>query len=305
MRKSIFIILAFALMVLQCDALFAGTTSQNAPVAMDVYVKDPKAVPVTLALKAEGQSRLEKIIFEIISPPSQGTLKAVKPNSPTDPYYVYMPENGSTGEVTFTYIVINAYGESAPATVTIKVGTQKTSHGKTALLHKTSRLLVKQRHHHTYFVSTAGKSTGNGSMKKPWDLQTGLNNDSVGAGDTIVIENGTYKGSYICNLNGTQTNPITITSAPHGSVLIKSNSQAGMVGLDVVGTYTNYKNIVIDQNSPQSLVQSPNGNEFIKVIVRDSNITSGPLTIKDSVNTISTSHGINTTLLGDYSTAVQ
>ncbi len=292
MRKTIWVLLALSVMAFQCEVLWAA----DVPVALDLYLKDPQAITMVVTLKAV-QSRFDKVAYKIVSTPSQGTLNAVKPNSPTDAHYIYTPDKGFTGEVTFTYIAKNAYGQSAPATVTIKVGTKKVSTGRAAVVHK------KQAHHQIYFVSTTGKSTGNGSMKKPWDLQTALSQpSSVNPGDTIMIENGTYKGSYTSNLNGTPSSPITVTTPAHGHVFIKSESKLGMVALEIAGTWTTYKNIVIDQAAPQSLVQGPAGNKFIQVVVRDSAFFSGPMTIRDQVVTTSTANGANTTLLGDYST---
>src|ERR1700721_1353686 len=62
-----------------------------------------------------------------------------------------------------------------------------------------------------HFVSPSGTSAGDGSIGKPWDLQTALYQpSSVLPGDTIWIEAGTYNGTFASRLVGTSANPIIV-----------------------------------------------------------------------------------------------
>jgi len=54
-----------------------------------------------------------------------------------------------------------------------------------------------------HFVAPNGTPQGDGSILKPWDLQTAFNQPvSVKPGDTIWVRGGTYHGSYACKLAG-------------------------------------------------------------------------------------------------------
>jgi hypothetical protein len=54
-----------------------------------------------------------------------------------------------------------------------------------------------------FYVSPNGRSSGNGTAKAPWDLQTALNQPgSVKPGSTIILLQGTYKGGFVSKLKG-------------------------------------------------------------------------------------------------------
>jgi hypothetical protein len=70
-----------------------------------------------------------------------------------------------------------------------------------------------------FFVSPKGTSRGDGSMGKPWDLQTALNQPAkVHPGDTIWLRDGTYGAGNDSNFNsklvGAVGNPITVRAYP-------------------------------------------------------------------------------------------
>jgi len=66
-----------------------------------------------------------------------------------------------------------------------------------------------------FYVAPNGRSSGDGSMLNPWDLQTALSQPtSVQAGDTINLRGGAYFGHYNSNLTGTSSAPITVQSYP-------------------------------------------------------------------------------------------
>jgi hypothetical protein len=66
-----------------------------------------------------------------------------------------------------------------------------------------------------FYAAPGGKSTGDGSINNPWDLQTALNQPLVvGQGSTIYLRGGAYVGKYTSNLSGGQNAPITVQSYP-------------------------------------------------------------------------------------------
>ncbi|MCB0474893.1 MAG: hypothetical protein KDC69_04410, partial [Flavobacteriaceae bacterium] len=66
-------------------------------------------------------------------------------------------------------------------------------------------LMLAQKEYHVFpedYKKSPGKSTGDGSLLNPWDLQTALNqkNDVVNGGDTIWLHEGVYTGRYISKI---------------------------------------------------------------------------------------------------------
>lgn len=95
----------------------------------------------------------------------------------------------------------------------------------------------------SYYVTTKGTSAGNGSISKPWDLQTALNHPiRVLGGDTIWIHEGTYYGVFSSKLKGRSTAPIVVRAVPGANVIIDSNKPgaSGYAALEIEGQYTHY-----------------------------------------------------------------
>jgi hypothetical protein len=64
-------------------------------------------------------------------------------------------------------------------------------------------------------VSPDGTPRGDGSRQSPWDLATALAaTDQVGAGDTVWLHAGNYRGGFESRLSGTADAPVTIRQAP-------------------------------------------------------------------------------------------
>ena len=62
-----------------------------------------------------------------------------------------------------------------------------------------------------YYVSPNGSSGGDGSLGRPWDLRTALAQpNGVGAGDTLWLRGGTYRGSFTSRLTGGSTAPLIV-----------------------------------------------------------------------------------------------
>ena len=69
-------------------------------------------------------------------------------------------------------------------------------------------------------------SSGNGSLKNPWDLQTALSQSTktVNGGDIIWIHKGVYNGRYISTLKSTKTDKfVTVTSFKAEKVVLNGN----------------------------------------------------------------------------------
>ena len=73
--------------------------------------------------------------------------------------------------------------------------------------------------------TTAGKTTGNGSVKNPWDLQTALSqqNSAVNGGDTIFLHEGIYNGRFISTLNSTNSKKIVVRPYKTDKVILNGN----------------------------------------------------------------------------------
>ncbi|WP_152975550.1 hypothetical protein [Lacinutrix himadriensis] len=90
-------------------------------------------------------------------------------------------------------------------------------------------LSVAQQEFHVFpenHETTPGKSTGNGSLQNPWDLQTALtqSNKTVKGEDTIWLHEGIYNGRYNSTLNSTIPNKyITVSAYPNDRVILNGN----------------------------------------------------------------------------------
>ena len=66
-----------------------------------------------------------------------------------------------------------------------------------------------------FYVDPDGRSDGDGSKEKPWDLATALAHPpAVKPGDTLWLRDGTYAGAFTSRLKGTAEAPITVRQAP-------------------------------------------------------------------------------------------
>jgi hypothetical protein len=100
----------------------------------------------------------------------------------------------------------------------------------------------------TYYVSKTGSDSNNGSSGSPW-LTPGKSIAKLSAGDTLVIQSGTYQdsnagGGYVLTNSGTATNPITILGqgaiidiqVANGQLYTFSGSNVIMDGLKFTST---------------------------------------------------------------------
>src|SRR5438105_9846661 len=78
--------------------------------------------------------------------------------------------------------------------------------------------LRRPRGMNQHYVSPAGSPDGDGTLEKPWDLQTALYHPStVQPGETIWVREGTYGNGttiFYSRLVGTAAAPITVRQYP-------------------------------------------------------------------------------------------
>jgi len=115
-----------------------------------------------------------------------------------------------------------------------------------------------QREYHVFpetNTSTPGKSTGNGSLNQPWDLQTALSQTTkiVNGGDTIWMHEGVYNGRFVSTLKSAKSDKnIIVSSFPNEWAILNGNI-SGVSGatLSVNGNNVTYRDFEI---SPTNLI---------------------------------------------------
>lgn len=94
-----------------------------------------------------------------------------------------------------------------------------------------------------------GTKSGNGSLKRPWDLQTALGQPSnvVNGGDIIWLHKGVYNGRFVSTLNSTVRNKfITVANFKDEKVVLNGNVESTKkYVLEVKGNNVIYKNFEV------------------------------------------------------------
>jgi len=66
-----------------------------------------------------------------------------------------------------------------------------------------------------FYAAPDGSPDGDGSIERPWDLQTALNQPSaLQPGNTVWLRGGRYSGGFISRLKGQEGSPITVRQVP-------------------------------------------------------------------------------------------
>jgi len=128
-----------------------------------------------------------------------------------------------------------------------------------------------------FYASPSGSASGDGSLSKPWDLQTALNQPTpVTPGSTIWLRGGRYTGGsdragFRSNLTGTGDAPIVVRQVP-GERAIVTNS------LDVRGSYAWFWGFEVTSARQAATgtdyeylvkVHAGVGNRFINLVIHD------------------------------------
>lgn len=75
--------------------------------------------------------------------------------------------------------------------------------------------------HASYFVTTDGSRTGDGTRDHPWALETALAQPGiVKPGDTIWLRGGVYRGEYLSDLSGIPSAPVVLRQYPGERAII-------------------------------------------------------------------------------------
>jgi hypothetical protein len=105
----------------------------------------------------------------------------------------------------------------------------------------------------SYYAAPNGSGSGDGSISRPWDLQTALNQPpSVRPGDIVWLRGGTYFGTFTSRLTGTATTPIIVRQYPgERAVIDKASMDTADNILTVNGAYAWYWGFEITNSNPQ------------------------------------------------------
>lgn len=108
------------------------------------------------------------------------------------------------------------------------------------------------------FASPSGNSSATGSYNDPIDLQTALSVSSpVEAGETLWLLEGTYKGSFVSELRGTESAHITIKPYPGIRAILDSEMSQGDSTLTINGEWTDFFGLeILSSDSKRVSVES-------------------------------------------------
>ncbi|WP_157957310.1 right-handed parallel beta-helix repeat-containing protein [Winogradskyella tangerina] len=109
-----------------------------------------------------------------------------------------------------------------------------------------------------------GSKVGDGSLDRPWELQTALSQSSerINGGDIIWIHEGTYNGNYVSTLTSTVNSEfITVSAYKNDKVILNGNIQEKThYVLEVMGSRVIFKNFEITYLGEFNRTKS--GNKF-------------------------------------------
>jgi hypothetical protein len=108
-----------------------------------------------------------------------------------------------------------------------------------------------------WHVAPSGRPDNDGSVQRPLDLATALSNSSPARpGDTIWLHGGTYEGSFVSTLRGTENAPITVRQYPGERATLDGRASEDDV-LTVKGAWTLYWGFEVTNSSPDRVLASP------------------------------------------------
>jgi hypothetical protein len=108
----------------------------------------------------------------------------------------------------------------------------------------------------SFHISPEGTSSGNGSPESSWDLQTALNGPAdVNAGDTLWLRGGTYEGTYVSRLEGSQEAPVIVRQYPGERAILDGGSSTDAV-LAVSGSYAWFWGFEVMSSDPDRITSS-------------------------------------------------
>jgi hypothetical protein len=159
---------------------------------------------------------------------------------------------GSSSDITFSLSLNATVGSTAPEptaqpTATPPPATAPTPVPTTA---PTQAPTLPPSTGKSYYVSTSGSSSNDGSSSRPWSLAHALGHPSaLRAGDTIWVRGGTYSGNYVSRLRGSSGAPITVRAYPGERATLRKSSESPVLeihtsqyvnfwGLEITASYS-------------------------------------------------------------------
>lgn len=138
----------------------------------------------------------------------------------------------------------------------------------------------------THVVAVDGRASNTGDATAPWDLATALSGASgrVSAGDTIWIRGGTYSGTFVSTVSGTETAPVLVRVVPgerailsHAGASLNTLSVRGawitLWGLEVTNPEPNRTSpITASEWRPNGVVNSAQHVRYVRFIVHDAGV---------------------------------
>jgi hypothetical protein len=143
-----------------------------------------------------------------------------------------------------------------------------------------------------HYAAPYGRSTADGSISNPWDLDTALGSPSgsppgsIKPGDTIWLRTGTYrprtKNGYLSHLNGSAASPIVVRNYNGEHVTLDGGTDAFVLG--VYGSYVWYWGLEVISSNIHRYASLPGSaynpiaygvaaygsdNKFINLVVHD------------------------------------
>lgn len=104
-----------------------------------------------------------------------------------------------------------------------------------------------------YYVSASGSATNDGSIGRPWNLATALSGAGgrIGAGDTVWLRGGTYRGAFRSTLAGAAGNPVVVRQYPRERAIIDGAGTSSSVSVFYVGgQYSEFWDFEITNSDP-------------------------------------------------------
>ena len=109
-------------------------------------------------------------------------------------------------------------------------------------------LTIKAQSSFHVFPDDRINETGDGSLNKPWDLQTALSQsaDKINGGDIIWIHEGTYNGRYSSSLNSNNNGKIIVKPYKNAKVILNGNiASSKNAVLEVMGKGVTFQDLEI------------------------------------------------------------
>jgi len=126
----------------------------------------------------------------------------------------------------------------------------------------------------TFFAAPTGTPTGDGSAGNPWDLSTAIETAGIVApGDTILLLDGTYVGSFQTQVAGTQGSPVVIRNAPGHRPKVMPDPAVNRAAVVLASPYVYWWGVEVEGNPASCNIPGVNmaapGVKVINSVIHD------------------------------------